>query len=71
MSTTSSPCRTSTQRPSRISKTTTVEGLSGQALKPSLGLPNKNIWIEVSQKTIDDKSKADIFQKILVVMQVL
>lgn len=34
-------------------------------------LAKQNIWIEVSQKTIDDKSKADIFQKILVVIQVL
>ncbi|RSM18256.1 hypothetical protein CDV31_002982 [Fusarium ambrosium] len=32
-------------------------------------LAKQNIWIEVSQKTIDDKSKADIFQKILVVIQ--
>ncbi|UPK92651.1 hypothetical protein LCI18_003586 [Fusarium solani-melongenae] len=34
-------------------------------------LAKQNIWIEVLQKTIDDKSKADIFQKILVVIQVL
>ncbi|EEU43724.1 uncharacterized protein NECHADRAFT_45399 [Fusarium vanettenii 77-13-4] len=32
-------------------------------------LAKQNIWIEVSQKTIDDKSKADILQKILVVIQ--
>ncbi|KAJ4329266.1 hypothetical protein N0V84_000159 [Fusarium piperis] len=34
-------------------------------------LAKQNVWIDVSQKNIDDKSKADIFQKILVVIQVL